>query len=374
VIDVRRVQGRREFSRFVDYAYDRNASDPHWVPPLRIAERERLTPRKNPFFAHADVELFLAWRGNRIVGRIAAIDDRLHNERHGDNIAMFGFFEADDAAATQVLMETVEAWAKDRGRAAMRGPINPSLNESAGLLVDGFDSDPMLMMPHNPREYAAFLEGAGYRKVKDLFAWIYDVAGEPPPVIAKLAQRLRAREGIVARPLRLSEFTREVERLRTVYCEAWEQNWGFVAPTAAEFRRLATELKPIFDPRCAVCAEVDGRPVACVVAVPDINQALKGTNGRLFPLGLIRLLRRKRYVTQVRLLLLGVSAAYRRHGLYPLLLFELHRQVKDTPYRRMEFSWVLEDNRDINQPAELAGARRYKTYRIYQKALVAHTQ
>jgi hypothetical protein len=374
VIDVRRVQGRREFSRFVDYAYDRNASDPHWVPPLRIAERERLTPRKNPFFAHADVELFLAWRGNRIVGRIAAIDDRLHNERHGDNIAMFGFFEADDAAATQALMETVEAWAKDRGRAAMRGPINPSLNESAGLLVDGFDSDPMLMMPHNPREYAAFLEGAGYRKVKDLFAWIYDVAGEPPPVIAKLAQRLRAREGIVARPLRLSEFTREVERLRTVYCEAWEQNWGFVAPTAAEFRRLATELKPIFDPRCAVCAEVDGRPVACVVAVPDINQALKGTNGRLFPLGLIRLLRRKRYVTQVRLLLLGVSAAYRRHGLYPLLLFELHRQVKDTPYRRMEFSWVLEDNRDINQPAELAGARRYKTYRIYQKALVAHTQ
>jgi hypothetical protein len=206
VIDVRRVQGRREFRRFVDYAYDRNRSDPHWVPPLRMAEHERLTPRKNPFFAHADVELFLAWRGNRIAGRIAAIDDRLHNERHGDNIAMFGFFEADDAAATQALMETVEAWAKGRGRAAMRGPINPSLNESAGLLVDGFDSDPMLMMPHNPREYAAFLEAAGYRKIKDLFAWLYDVAGEPPPVIARLAQRLRAREGIVARPLRMSEF------------------------------------------------------------------------------------------------------------------------------------------------------------------------
>jgi len=374
VIDVRRVQGRHEFNRFIDYAYDRNRSDPHWVPPLRIAECERLTPRKNPFFAHADVELFLAWRGNRIVGRIAAIDDRLHNERHGDNIAMFGFFEADDAAATQALMATVEAWAKDRGRAAVRGPINPSLNESAGLLIDGFDSDPMLMMPHNPREYAAFLESAGYRKVKDLFAWLYDLTGEPPPIIAKLAHRLSAREGIVARPLRLSEFTREVERLRTIYSDAWDQNWGFVAPTAAEFRRLATELKPIFDPRCAVCVEVDGRPVACAVAVPDINQALKGTNGRLFPLGLIRLLRRKRYVTQVRLLLLGVSAAHRRLGLYPLLLFELHRQVKGTPYRRAEFSWVLEDNRDINQPAELAGARRYKTYRIYEKALLAHTR
>lgn len=374
MIDVRRVQGRRELGRFVDYAYDRNASDPHWVPPLRIAEIERLTPRKNPFFAHADVELFLAWRNNRIAGRIAAIDDRLHNERHGDNVAMFGFFEADDDAATQALMETVEKWARTRGRATIRGPINPSLNESVGLLVDGFDTDPMLMMPHNPREYAGFLEAAGYRKVKDLFAWIYEFAAEPPPVIARLAERLTARQGIVARPLRLSEFTREVEGLRAIYCEAWEHNWGFVAPTAAEFRRIATELKPIFDPRCAVCVEVDGRPVACAVAVPDINQALKGTNGRLFPLGLIRLLRRKRYVTQIRLLLLGVSAAYRALGLYPLLLFELHRQIKGTPYQRAEFSWVLEDNRDINQPAELAGARRYKTYRIYEKALVGQTQ
>ena len=370
VIDVRRVESRRDFNRFVDYAYDRNASDPHWVPPLRMAERERLTPRKNPFFAHADVDLFLARRGDRVVGRIAAIDDRLHNERHRDNVAMFGFFEAEDSAATQALTKTIEDWARARRRSSLRGPINPSLNESAGLLIDGFDTDPMLMMPHNPREYATFLEAAGYQKVKDLFAWLYDVGHDPPPTVVRLAERLRTREGIVVRPLRLAEFTREVERLRAIYCDAWNQNWGFVAPTEAEFRRIATELKPIFDPRCAVCAEVDGRPVACAIAVPDINQALKGTNGRLFPVGLVRLLRRKKYISQIRLLLLGVSAAYRALGLYPLLLFELHRQMKDTPYRRVEFSWVLEDNRDINQPAELAGARRYKTYRIYQKALV----
>jgi hypothetical protein len=369
VIDVRRVNGRRDLRRFVDYAYDRNAGDPHWVPPLRMAEHERLTPRKNPFFAHADVELLLAWRGDRLAGRIAAIDDRLHNETHRDNVAMFGFFEAEDADATHALMDAVEAWARARGRARVRGPINPSLNESAGLLVDGFDSDPMLMMPHNPREYAAFLEAAGYRKIKDLFAWLYDLQGDPPPVIAKLAQRLRERERIVVRPLKLSEFTREVERLRLIYCDAWERNWGFVAPTEAEFRRLATELKPIFDPRCAVYAEVDGRPVACAVAVPDINQALKGTNGRLLPLGLIRLLLRKRYISQMRLLLLGISAGYRALGLYPLLLFELHRQVTGTAYRRAEFSWVLEDNLDINQPAEAAGARHYKTYRIYEKVV-----
>ena len=363
------MTGRRDFRRFIDYAYDRNADDPHWVPPLRMAEHERLTPRKNPFFAHADVELFLAWNGDRIAGRIAAIDDRLHNETHADNVAMFGFFEAENAASTSALMGAVEAWAQARGRARVRGPINPSLNESAGLLVDGFDSDPMLMMPHNPREYAAFLESAGYRKVKDLFAWLYSLEDDAPPVIQKLAQRVRERERIVVRPLRLSEFTREVERLRGIYCDAWEHNWGFVAPTQAEFRRLATELKPIFDPRCAVCAEVDGRPVACAVAIPDINQALKGTNGRLLPYGLIRLLRRRHYISQIRLLLLGVESSYRPLGLYPLLLFELHRQVRNTAYRRAEFSWVLEDNRDINQPAELAGARRYKTYRIYEKAV-----
>ena len=363
------MSGRAAFRRFIDYAYERNAGDPHWVPPLRLAEHERLSPDKNPFFAHADVALLLAWDGARVVGRVAAIDDRLHQDTHHDGVGMFGFFEAEDAVATRALLGAAEAWAQARGRRRLRGPINPSLNESAGLLVDGFDSDPMLLMPHNPREYAAFLESAGYRKVKDLYAWLYTLDSQPPPVIVKLARRVREREGIVVRPLNLAEFTREVERLRVIYCGAWERNWGFVAPTEAEFRRLATELKPIFDPRCAVCAEVGGRPVACAIAIPDINQALKGTNGRLFPSGLIRLLRRKRYIDQMRLLLLGVDSAYRSLGLYPLLLFELHRQVAGGPYRRAEFSWVLEDNRDINQPAEQAGARHYKTYRIYEKSL-----
>jgi hypothetical protein len=367
--DIRPVNGRPEFRRFIDYAYERNAFDPHWVPPLRIGEHERLTPKKNPFFAHAEVELLLAWRDGRVVGRVAAIDDRLHNQAHGDNVAMFGFFEADDAAAAQALLTAAETWARGRRRARLRGPINPSLNESAGLLIDGFDSDPMLMMPHNPPEYAAFIESAGYAKVKDLFAWLYDFDTTPPAAVARLGPRLRDKHGIVVRPLRLSEFTAEVERLRVIYCAAWERNWGFVAPTQDEFRRLATELKPIFDERCAVCAEVNGVPVACAVAVPDINQALKGTTGRLFPTALFRLLLRKRYITQMRLLLLGIDPAYRTLGIYPVLLYELHRQVAGGPYRRAEFSWVLEDNRDINQPAENAGARHYKTYRIYEKTL-----
>jgi hypothetical protein len=369
LIEVRRVGGRREFRRFIDYAYDRNARDPHWVPPLRISEHERLTPKKNPFFEHADVELLLAWRDGRVAGRVAGIDDRLHHQAHHDNAAMFGFFEADDGEAAAALFRAVEAWARARGRACVRGPINPSLNESAGLLVDGFDTDPMLMMPHNPKEYAAFIEAAAYRKVKDLFAWIWERERGLPPVVVKLAARLRDRHGIFVRPLRLAEFAREVERLRIIYCAAWAKNWGFVPPTAAEFKRLATELKPIFDPRCAVCAEVDGQPVACAVAIPDINQALKGTSGRLLSLAIPRLLLRKRYVDQIRLLLLGVDERHRALGIYPLLLIGLNEQLSGGPYKRAELSWVLEDNRDVNHAAELAGARLYKTYRIYEKTL-----
>jgi hypothetical protein len=368
-LEVRTVATRRDFRRFIDYAYVRNASDPHWVPPLRISERERLTPRKNPFFAHAEVERLLAWRDGRLVGRIAGIDDRAHQAAHHDGVAMFGFFEAEDAEAARALLASAEAWARRRGRTALRGPLNPSLNESAGVLIDGFDVDPMVMMPHNPRTYGAFIESAGYSKVKDLFAWIYNVDREVPAIVARLAERARARANIAMRPLRLADFTREVERLRIIYAEAWADNWAFVAPSEDEFQRLASELKPIFDPRCAVCAEADGRIVACAVAIPDINQALKGTNGRLLPLGLVRLLRRRRYIDQARLLLLGVAAAYRAYGMYPMLLVELHRQMAGGPYRRVEFSWVLEDNHNINQPAEHAGARRYKTYRIYQKAL-----
>jgi hypothetical protein len=367
---VRPVSGGRDFRKFVNYPYERNRGDVHWVPPLRIGESERLRPKKNPFFAHADVQLLLAFRDGRVVGRIAAIDDHLHNQTHRDNLAAFGFFEAEDAVTAHALLTSVERWAKQRGRSAVRGPLNPSLNESAGLLIDGFGTDPTLLMPHNPPEYATFIERAGYAKVKDLYAWIYDLRRGMAADVERLADRMRTKHRMVIRPFDLTQFAREVGRLREIYCGAWENNWGFVPPTDDEFKRLAAEMKPILDPKCAVCAEVDGRPVACAVAVPDINQVMRGTDGRLFPLGLIRLLGRKRVIDQVRLLLLGVLPEYRRPGLFPLLICELQKSVtNNTRYVRAELSWVLEDNHDINKPVERIGAVRYKTYRIYQKAL-----
>ncbi len=369
-IEVRVISGKREFKSFINHQYDRNRGDARWIPPLRLAEIEKLTPRKNPFFAHADVELVLAHRDGRICGRVAAIDDHLHNEAHGDNIAAFGFFEADDAGVARALLGHVEAWAKAKGRAAVRGPLNPSLNESAGLLIDGFDTDPMLMMPRNPRDYATFIEGAGYAKVKDLYAWIYDLSRDIDPAIHRMAARIQRESKIVVRPFNLKEFATETERLREIYCGAWEHNWGFVPPTPEEFKRIASEMKPIFDPRCAVLAEVDGKAVACAVAIPDVNQAMRGTDGRLFPLGLVRLLGRRWIIDQVRLMLLGVLPEYRTTGIFPLLICEMQKLVREkTTFKRVEFSWVLEDNHAINQTVERIGAERYQTYRIYQKAL-----
>jgi GNAT superfamily N-acetyltransferase len=369
VLEILPVRGRRDLGRFIDFAYARNAADPNWIPPLRLGEIDRLTPRKNPFFAHADVELYLAVAHGRVVGRIAAIDDRLHNETHRDNVGMFGLFEADDAETAQALLARVESWAAERGRAAVRGPINPSMNDNCGLLVEGFDTKPMLLMPHNPREYPAFIESAGYEKIKDLYAWIYDLAQPVPEIVRRLADRRRERLALTIRTIRMREFVREADRLRELYAGAWEKNWGFVPPTVEEFRHIAKDMKLIFDPRFGVVAEADGRLVACAIALPDINQALLGTNGRLFPLGLLKLLRRKRYIDQGRLLLLGIDPAFRASGLFPLLLLELLQHAVGTPYKRVEFSWVLEDNDDINGPAAQGGARRYKTYRIYQKSL-----
>ena len=367
---INRVERRSDLTHFINYPYFRNARDPHWIPPLRMAERERLSPKHNPFFQHADIEMFLARRNGEIVGRIAAIDDRLHNETHHDNVAMFGFFEADDEDAARALLTHVETWAHAKGRAAVRGPLNPSLNESGGLLISGFDTDPMLMMPRNPREYAAFIESAGYEKVKDFYAWIYEMSRDVPQLFLRLADKVQREFGISVRLFDLKEFANETKRLREIYCGAWENNWGFVAPTDAEFKRIATEMKPIFDTRCAILAEAKGKPIACAVAIPDVNQALRGTDGRLFPLGLIRLLGRKWIIDQIRLLLLGVLPEYRTVGIFPLLICELHKVVRaTTTYKRVEFSWVLEDNHAINQTVERMGAQHYQTYRIYQKAL-----
>ena len=361
------------FQVFFDLPYNKYRGHPHWVPPLRMSERGLLNTRKNPFFEHATMQLFVAYEDGRVQGRIAAIDDRLHNETHPDNLASFGFFEANTEEAARALLGRVEAWARERGRQRVRGPVNPSLNDSAGMLVDAYQSDPQLMMPYNPPEYPGFVEAAGYRKIKDLWAWYLDLTAEGTEMtdnLLALSGRIKQRYGIHIRSIDMSRFNEELKILWEIYCAAWKHNWGFVPPTDREFSHTAAELKQIVDPEFVLCVEIGGAPAACAVAVPDINQVLKGTDGKLFPLGLIRLLRRKAIIDRGRLLLLGVRPQFRHMGVYPLLLTELYRRAKRRHYRSVECSWVLEDNADINQPAAASGMlRHYKTYRLYQKEL-----
>lgn len=368
-IDVVPVRTRRDRRAFVEYPYGFYKGHPHWVPPLRRDEHRRLSSRHNPFFEHGEMMLWLARSDGQVVGRIAAIDDHLHNDTHGQPITWFGFFEAANAAAAAALLTTVEAHAAARRSVAVRGPVNPSLNESAGLLIDCFDEDPYVLMPYNPPSYPQFIEAAGYRKAKDLLAWQIDVDAPLGSRVVRVAARAAARRGVVVRSVDIRQFDRDLTILRDIYRAAWAANWGFVPPTDAEIRQLAVDLKPVVDPEFVLFVELHGRPVACAVALPDINQALKRMKGRLLPLGLWHFFRRRSIVTQGRLLLLGVLPELRRTGLYPLLMVELRRRVARAGLRRVELSWTLEDNDVVNAGIEAAGGRRHKTYRLYEKRL-----
>jgi hypothetical protein len=251
----------------------------------------------------------------------------------------------------------------------VRGPANPSLNESAGLLIDGFEEDPYVLMPYNPPQYAGFIEGAGYAKIKDLLAWSLDATQPLGDRITRLADRVKRRHGIVIRTVDLGQFDRELATLQTIYRAAWQENWGFVPPTDAEIRQLAADLRPILDPEIALFAEIDGRAVGCAIAIPDMNQVLKRMNGRLFPFGLWHFLRRGSVINQARVLLVGVVSELRHIGLYPLLIAEIFRRGVARGYRRAELSWTLEDNDAVNAGIAAAGGVRNKTYRLYEKRL-----
>jgi hypothetical protein len=370
MIDIRQVVTRRERRVFIDLPYTKYRRHPHWIPPARITEVPQFDRRRNPFFADADMDLFLAWDGDRLAGRVAAIDDRRHNAVYPeDNLAGFGFFEAESAEAAAALLETTERWAAARGRTAVRGPVNPSLNHVAGLQIDAFDTDPYVMMPWNPPEYAGYIEAAGYGKVKDLRCWLVDVERAPLERLALLARRVRDRHRVVLRPFNRWRLREECDRLYAVYSTAWERNWGFAPPSREEFWHLTKDLRLLRQMDGLIFAEVDGRPVGVTTMVPDVNQALKGTSGRLLPTVWWRLLNMPRIATRARVVTAGVVKEYRDTGVLPLMMYETLRTASRYGITQLEYSWVLEDNLAANQTLEKGGAVMYKTYRLYQKAL-----
>ncbi len=366
---IRQVHSRQDLKAFIEYPFAKYRADPHWVPPLLISEWEKFNPKKNPFFEHARMDLFLAEHKGRVVGRIAAIDNDLHNQTHQENLAFFGFFEAEDETAAQALLGKVEVWARRLNRKLLRGPVNPTMDDGSGLQIDAFDTSPYIMMPYNPATYPRYVEAANYAKVKDIYAWLFDADKGLPQHLSRLAQRVQDRYKPTVRKVDLKHFDRELAILKDIYNKAWEKNWGFVKLTEAEFDKLANDLKLLIDPDIALFLEISGEVVGIAIALPDANQVFKRINGRLLPFGIFQLLNRKKIITQARLAILGLMPQHRHKGLELVMINEIFKNAVAKGYQGGECSWVLEDNDAMNKGIAASGAKLYKTYRLYEKVL-----
>ena len=363
------VRTTSDLNQFIAFPYTLHRRDPMWVPPLRMDVRTILSKTKNPFFEHAEAEYFVARRDGRVVGRIAAIVNHSHNKIHGDHVGFYGFFESvDEPAVASALFDTAAAWLRGKGMDTMRGPMNPSINDECGLLVDGFDTPPAVLMPHNPAWYVPLHERYGFVKAKDLLAF-WGGGQAPPERFIRASDVIAKRLGLTLRPLDMKRFAEEVELVKKLFNEAWEQNWGYVPMTDAELDLLAKQLKPIIIADLVCFAEIKGRVVGFAVAIPDFNVALKhNPSGRLFP-GILKILWYSRKIDRARVPLLGTLKEYRGKGIDALLYHWIWTRACAHGMPQGEGSWLLEDNAGIINGLTGLGFRRYKTYRIYDKKL-----
>jgi GNAT superfamily N-acetyltransferase len=334
-----------------------------------------LSRSKNPFFEHAEAEYFLAQRDGAVAGRIAAIANRLHNEFHQDKVGFFGFFECEnDQGVAEALLDAAAGWLRARGFDTMRGPASFSTNDESGVLVDGFDTPPTLMMPHNPRYYPALLERAGFRKAKDLLVYQGGSEAGPVPVPERLArgtELIRQRAGLSVRPLNLGDFAGEVERIKELYNRCWERNWGFIPMTDHEIDHLAKQFKPVVVPELAPFLEKDGKPVGFALALPDLNAVFRtNRSGRMFPvvLKLLWALKAKK-IRRLRILLLGILPEYRGKGFDAILYHWIWTTGAKFRIYWGEAGWILDDNAAMNAGLVKMGFTVYKTYRMLDRPL-----
>lgn len=369
-VEIKSIQGKRDTELFIRFPWRLYKDDPYWVPPLRKEIQLKLDRSRHPFFDHAKMELLLARRGTSVVGRIAAIIDDRHNEYHNEHTGFFGMFECvEDYEVARALFLAAERWCKARGMNRIRGPMNLSMNDECGFLLEGFDSRPVFMMPYNPSYYLAFCERFGFVKAKDLYAYLKSGPGIADRV-GKLVERVKRNEHVVVRPMNMKNFKEEVERIKDIYNAAWELNWGFVPMTEKEIEFMAQQLKPIVEPRLALFAEVDGEPVGITLTIPDYNQVLKELNGTLGPINILKFLYYKRKISGLRSLIFGIKKEYRQTGINTVLYYETERAGTQLGYEWCEMSWNLEDNDLINRFDEAVGGKLYKKYRIYEKDIV----
>jgi hypothetical protein len=371
--DVRTKADKLDFLR-VPFPIYRN--DPNWVAPLFFERLEHLDPGKNPYFQHADVQLFIAEEGGRPVGRISAQIDRLHLERHADDTGMFGFLEApDDPAIFAALLNTAGNWLKTRGMKRVRGPFSFSINDETGLLIDGFDSPPNMMMGHAPRYYLPRIEEQGFAKAKDVIAYEYTDAGQLPATMEKIYRRAMTSPDIKVRPLDKKNIARELAVIMEIFNDAWCDNWGYVPFTPDELTMLGNNLKMLVKGEYVAIAEFRGEPAAMCVTLPNINDWITGLDGKLLPFGWAKVAWNllARHPRSVRMPLMGVKKKFQDSLLGSSLALAVIHTVRSYHIARgashSELSWILEDNLRMRHIIEALGAKPYKTYRVFEKSL-----
>jgi hypothetical protein len=371
-----RVDGRQDRHAFVDLPRLIYRNDPAWVAPLMMQAKEFIDPTRHPFYKHGQATQFLARRDGRAVGRILVSDDPHYNEQHGTNTGCFGMFESvDDQDVADELFSAAADWLRARGRTAIMGPIDYSTNYPCGLLIDGFDTPPRLMMNHHPQYYGTLMSRWGLEKAKDLYAWWFTRENQIDPVWRNRVEALNRRRGVKIRSIRRDDFRNEICRCKKIYNDSFDENWGFVRMTDAEFDHLATQLKHFAVPDLIRLAEVDGQPVGLSITLPDMNEAVKPIRGRLstwgVPIGLARLAYRMRHIKTVRMAVLSVVRGQRCRGIAEQMILDtFDHGMRRLDYTAAELSWTLEDNTRVNRTIERVGGQRYKTYRIFEKSLV----
>jgi hypothetical protein len=371
-VEIKRVCTRAErevFLRLPEKFYIGNTA---WVPPLLFDLRPQLDPARGDFFKHSAGEFFLAYRGNAPVGRIAALHNTRHLAAHADGAGFFGFFECeDDVATAAALLAAAEVWLRGRGLAVARGPANFSIQDEAGVLLDGFDHAPMAGMGYTPPYYRVLLETSGYRKAKDLHVCrIHRDSWQDTELQRMCALADRLAPGVAVRPLNMRNLPEEAAKMAVIFAEAWKENWGAQPITQPEFLKYASQYRLFINPELILIAERDGEPLGMMVAIPNINEIIRRIDGRIFPFGWWRLLRDRKRVSTLRLFLLGVRTSARRLGLPVLFMRRYHELLGGSAtLREMEFSWILEDNHETLALLDRLGGRRVQTLRLYEKAV-----
>lgn len=368
---IRPVSNKKDLNTFIKFPWKIYEGNENWVPHLIMERKQLLNKKKNPFFEHAKMELFLAERKGEIVGRIAAIDNHKYNEVHKEKTGFFGFFESiNEQEVANELMKKAEGWLKEQGLTKMMGPANPDSNNEWAMLMEGFDQPPTIMMPYNPEYYLDLMDSYGMKKAKDLYAYL--ISNRKLLKSEKLvrgADIVKRRSGVTIRGANLKNFNEELQRYKYVYDKAWAPNWGFVPLTDSEIDSIAKELKPMIDEDLVLFMEKDDELVGAALVVPDYNQVLKNMNGRLLPFGIFKFLAGKNKIDKARVITLGIIPEYQKKGLDALFYYEITKRAEEKGILFGEASWILEDNEMMKRGAEMMNGELYRKYRVYEKEI-----